>query len=377
MRIAEDVAIYALSPPLVTELWAHPEIISRKSLQVALKRKPNAPLTRFRRICSRLETVPFPDVNAWSEAIGKSHRLDPAEGNDLKPPKRNRRFFGWRPPDVSAVFRSDLLKQDTVGLIHALAKQIGLINGRPIKLLSDSLADPSPDSLLEAFARFEVTHNFDLKLDRYSQVCVLGTSQPARELVLHSTELPELMSALSGNAYLIVTAGLVRGDRVRFNRSFHPVGHVTLTGPYSAEDSDGYKLSPTAHVQVRTAREFLTQFGRWDMASKPVLASSTGYDFGEGDYKGIDLLRNIPHVVVSIRDFRSLWMSLGRKKGLRGCRNIEWRAMPSPSGRKYFGFLLFKPADNPFPIVVNPSVVYYHERTITGRSTYRQQQFSW
>jgi hypothetical protein len=102
------------------------------------------------------------------------------------------------------------------------------------------------------------------------------------------------------------------------------------------------------------------------MASKPVLASSTGYDFGEGDYKGIDLLRDIPHVVVSIRDFRSLWMSLGRKKGLRGCRNIEWRAMPSPSGRKYFGFLLFKPADNPFPIVVNPSVVYYHERTITA-----------
>jgi hypothetical protein len=366
MRIADDVAIYALSLPLMAEFWDHPEIISRESLRSGLRRGQNAPTSRFRRICSLLEKVPFPEVDAWSLALGKTHDRGLEAKADLAPPTRKRTIFSRRPRCVPAVLRHELRAQDTIGVIQALAKRIGLIDGKPIKLFIDAPANAisGKDALLEAFAWFEVTHAFDRHLDRYSQVCVLETARPARELLLHRSELQDLMYALSGSAYL--TVRLARGERVKFHRPVRAADHVILTGPYGAKESNGRLLCPTAHAQIRTARNFLEQFGRFDMASKPILVSSAGYDFGAGDYADMSLLKHIPHVVVAIRDFRSLWMSLGRNKGLRGCTTIEWRAMPSPSGRKYFGFLLFKPTDNPFPIVVNPCVVYYLKRIMTA-----------
>jgi hypothetical protein len=143
------------------------------------------------------------------------------------------------------------------------------------------------------------------------------------------------------------------------------VDRVILTAHSGQRDyhASGEYRRPTWYADVASARAFLER----QVRSKPIVVSSLGYSWEDGDFRGTGLLRNIPHVVGTIRDLRSLWLSLGfySTMGLRGCRTIEWRPMPSLAGWKYFGFLLFKPADNPFPVVLMPCLVSFYERMMT------------
>lgn len=98
--------------------------------------------------------------------------------------------------------------------------------------------------------------------------------------------------------------------------------------------------------------------------TKPVIVSSVGYDFRKADYGGFSILGECPHVVVAIRDFYSLCSGLSH--GLRGSPAIEWRSMPSLNGHKDFGFLLFKPSKQAFPIIINPCVLSKYRRIVSA-----------
>jgi hypothetical protein len=69
INVADNIAIYALSPPGVEELWSQPKSISAKTLRRLLSRNLNNPLARFRQICSCLNGVSFPAIDScWQSA---------------------------------------------------------------------------------------------------------------------------------------------------------------------------------------------------------------------------------------------------------------------------------------------------------------------
>jgi hypothetical protein len=363
LEIADAIAIYALSPPLMLAL--QPDLISPDALTTALARKPNNPLSRFRELCSRLENVPFPKVFEWARAInieGVGGRPG-AEAERVVPSGHAKFSIFARRDEMPVGFRSDLYKLGTakfVQFVRALATHVGLLGSEPLRFYEDrtAIAQPDDEAVLEAFSVFDLTHAFRAEVDRYSQVCVLETSRVCRELV-YEDEPDRVIAALGARPYLML--GVIRGmSSDNFTRGPEHITDVIVTAPEQGADPDGNPLSPTWRVGVATASPFLASYG-W---RNPIVASSVGYDFGVADYTNVKLLRDVPHVVVAIRDFRSLWYGVG-PRGLRDCGAIEWMAMPSPSGRRHFGFLLLKPADNAFPIVVNPTLVSEYKRAVT------------
>jgi hypothetical protein len=361
LQIADCIAIYALSPPLMAILWSQPELISVEQLRASLRRNADNPLHRFRKICARVEEVPFQEALKWARALGVQWRgPDSASTNSRRtlPASRAKSFLFKSPTEISAGFRSDLLfGLDTARLLRTLGTRMGLFDSAQLRLIAPpSIRRPGQDPLLASFASFEASHGFRLDLDTYAQVCVCSTETDRRDGLYHEKDV---IAGMSGRRYLIVR--LMWSSNLQFARPPRTPTQVIITGPADGvHPDDGVSIYPTWYADIAAAGPFLASYGR----QRPIVASSVGYDFGAGDYAGAALLRDVPHVVLTIRDFRSLWGSI-RDNGLRGCRNVEWMALPSPSGRRHFGFFVLKPSDSPFPIVVNPTLVYQSRRAVT------------
>jgi hypothetical protein len=366
-QIADDIAIYALSPPAVEGLWSQAELITAETLRAALKGKRNDPLMRFREICSRLDGIPFPALEAWSRTVDWG-----ATGNHDLPLQRRGRWVFRNAAPIPAVLRADLYKRGDIGhVLRKLADRIGLRNPtdfwndtpeREGCVVSELGLDPqivanwvASEPIIKAFSQFEVTHGVDPGIDRYSQVCILESSRSYRELIF--PDASQTCRALSGGSYLTVV--LAHGSSYKFTQRPINAGEIIVSGPIVASDAEQNLLRPTWHADFAAARTFLRAIG----ISRPIIAGSIGYDFAVGDYAEVDLLKGIPHVVIATRDFRSLWFSLG--KGLAGSLQIEWRPMPSPSGHPYFGFLLLKPSNSTYPIVINAIILSQNERVVS------------
>jgi hypothetical protein len=362
LEVSDSIAMYSLSPPCMRTVWLQPEQVSVESLGAALERKEENPLRRFRQLCSRLEAVSFSAAVEWAHAVdieGRGVRSDAEKLQRMVPVAQRRVWHFGRQREIPASFRSELYELGTAKVLHALVARTGLFNAAPVRLYADGppLREPDAAAVFDAFASFEVTHGFVPELDRYSQVCVLETSSPSREIVYDTPDLAS--AALSCDPYLIVSVTRA-ASAATFTRAPEHLTQVIITGPSRGTDADGRSLRPTWYADIDSVTHFLKAYGQ----HQPILASSVGYDFGAGDYTGVTLLADIPHVVVTIRDFRSLWLALGRN-GVRGSRIVEWMPMPSPSGREYFGFMVLKAADSYFPIVVNPSLVSQRTRSVS------------
>jgi hypothetical protein len=123
-----------------------------------------------------------------------------------------------------------------------------------------------------------------------------------------------------------------------------------------------FTLRPCWYAPPEVARHALAALA----ATRPVIASSVGYSVGDGDYEGATVLRDVPHAVVAVSDFRSLWMRLAwLSEGLAGDRDIEWQAMPSSTGKPDFGYLVLKPRGRAHPAIVVPCLVRYRERIVS------------
>ena len=111
--------------------------------------------------------------------------------------------------------------------------------------------------------------------------------------------------------------------------------HIIITGTGARLSEDHYVVDPTWYAQSLTAREVLSEYGK----SIPIIVSSVGYHFGVGYQWPAHFSKMFRMSVPRLCDFNALWHSFSGKMGLRGCQSIEWRPMPSPSGRpSYFAF---------------------------------------
>jgi len=356
MEIAESIGCYALNPPCIAELWSNPEQISVEFLQTLLQSPLNNPLTRFKQICAQLETVSLQEVQAWSH-VQSSLDPDLLEKQRILPKSSKKHFlFRKNIEQLPTTFRLDLEKTGNVQVIKTLANRLGFLEYYES---SGSL----DEHILKLWESFNFTHTFQPSLDRYAQVVVLETRKNWREFVYSDSE--DARKTLSES--LLVIVSVMRGELANLNfPSYEKTDPIILTGYPKLDVSTEISkepLHPTWRTDLESANAFLTGFSK----IKPVIASSIAYDFGEGDFKGRCLLRNIPHVVVTIRDFRSLWFAISflGDKGLRNCKEIEWFAMPSLSGQPNFGYLLLKPANHEFPIVINPCVISEYNRILT------------
>jgi hypothetical protein len=98
-----------------------------------------------------------------------------------------------------------------------------------------------------------------------------------------------------------------------------------------------------------------------------VIVSSVGYHYGKGDFMVGECLANVPHVVVASSDFYSLWMRIGffdSTAGLTGNKALEYRPMPSPTWGIDYGYILIRPKDRSYRIVLNPIVLNEYHRII-------------
>lgn len=361
MTIADEIGVVALDLPLMRELWEAPEQVIRR-LDNALRTTSNAPQQRFEWLCSYFETVPYAEALSWAKrraGILPATEEDPdgVKVPHLPPGGKDRSIFSRRRAPLPVVRRTDLPRAETAKLMRTLLTRVGLhalvttAGERPANVLSD-------DELLEAFDIFDVTHGFLFGLDRYAQTCVLDRREVARERPLPDDPVQNVF-LLDLEPYLIVSRNRTPSV-VNFARRSEWVEGLLIRAPMRGEDEDGTPLSSTWTVDEETARPFLRSYSN----RGAIIASSVRYDLGAGDFEGMDCLVDIPHVVVAISDFRSLWMRL-ISRGLAESSEVEWKAMPSPAGRKHYGFLVLKPADRSFPVVLNPSPVEHFRRVVS------------
>jgi hypothetical protein len=346
MGIAEAVGVYALNIPLIGAIWSDPNQFF-DTINSALTQSPNNPLDRFHELCSRFQKMSFERMRDWSEAVWQT---DPASREAARklPGSPAKRGILRRRSELPVIFRSDLLPTKTVQVIRTLAARLGL----------GTFSSIDDERLLQIWETFKLTHMFVKEVDRYSQVCVLEKPRQYRAFVFQDAQTSQ--TALASVPVVVVT--LIRPSATEFPTVSANIDTIILTG-WTPQDGPHTEDRPVWHASVTEARAFLAEYATRNF----VVASSVGYDFGAGDFRGIKLLYDIPHVVVTIRDFRSLWWALAWKseKGLAGTRTIEWSAAPSLIGNKYFGFIILKPQNKSFPLVLNPSFIRERDRTVS------------
>jgi hypothetical protein len=354
MSIAEAIGLHSLNIPALRNLWTDPSKKSLMAFQAAIGRGGNDARMRFVALCNGLADIPYPEVRAWSETV-----WNPAESDATRLPGIGSRglldtilALGLRlarnkeQKGIERVRRSHLMKEDTA---------------KVIKVLTDSLFPESSHSLPKAediediWATHMLIHSFSVELDRYAQVCVhepAHTLHVKRELPV--TTLRALREFEWSSPFLL--ARVQRPKLWEMNFIAQRPREIILTAP------GVFGTIPTWTAPLEAARTFLQNFGR----TKPIIATSLGYSVKEGDFAGTNILREVPHAVTYISDFRSLWMDLACwNEGLVGSRIIEYMPLPSISGDPYYGYLLLKPAGRNFPVIVNPYVHYFGRRVIS------------
>jgi hypothetical protein len=103
-----------------------------------------------------------------------------------------------------------------------------------------------------------------------------------------------------------------------------------------------------------TARAFLKAFAR---NGGGIVVQSVGYDFGAGDLAGMTVVSGLPHAVMAVLDFRSLWtrMAVLSDAGMGGERDLQFCFVDSEEFPDEFGLLL-RGASVAQPIVVMPAL---------------------
>jgi hypothetical protein len=166
---------------------------------------------------------------------------------------------------------------------------------------------------------------------------------------------------------IAVTVSLRRGEdgsEFSFVRAEHRTRVIlTMWPPFRNNPGRSTPCTPSWYADLASAHEFLRQLG----TTTPIVVSSLGYSFGDGDFEDVTILQNVPHVVVVVQDFYGIWLRLAHfdPRGLNGATDIEWQAMPSPFGSPYFGFVVLKPKNCVSPILLVPCIYSTHDRALS------------
>jgi hypothetical protein len=333
-RVAQAVGVHALSPPIARALLADGGVLdaSGAALHRALAKPEAAPAARFRAICKALRGTPFAAVEAWARSV-----LVAADGGAADDLAAAARPAAERVAPVAAAYRA-ALADEIAPFLRAAAGRFPQID----------LAGGSVEELWESFV---ITTTVSTSLDVYAQTCVLPLRHRRDPPV---SEGPTPPFAFVRAEAVVVSRASDHGDQYAWLGGRADAG-VTLFAHLPDGDTVVWVTSLDA------ARRFLEHV--W--VDRPIVASGIGYDYASGDFAGVRLLADLPHVVVRLGDFRSFWVDVALLDGtgLAGATTLEWLPMPFPRNpASPYGFLLLKGEGRDYPVLLNPIVVGQYER---------------
>lgn len=332
--IVENAAQLALNSPVVERILGDPDAaVAAPFGPLLARRREEQPLWRFQAVLDWLERCPAEQLVAWADGRDGRDGRGGGDGVDaVDGPTIRSSAFGRRRP-LPEVRLRDLFRADVDRFVQSVAEASGLGDRTP--------SDDNPATWAELWSDGHLVDTFVPQLDRYAQTCVVGPFRSSIPVTVSADPPPAAEQAD------IVIAGVVPpGD---YRQGWHTPfpeggGHLIFGGrrfESTAWVSPGEQLRPVL-LQARDRRA-------------AIAASSNNYAYASADYLSCPLLADIPHTVMALLDFRALWTHLGfGEGGLAGTKAFEWAALPSPRFGKPYGYLLVKPTDRPYPVVVLP-----------------------
>jgi hypothetical protein len=339
MTVTEALGVAALSPPAVRDVLA--ERSFRLVSSGAFSQPPNDPTTRLEQLCSGLAGTSFGALEQWAEAVLRQSRQEHAPSSL---------------PEVAGRAGSDL---PPVVLRGTLEPEVEAVCGLIRSAMEGSFAPDLPDERLASHWDWFVNwFVFSNRFDRYAQVHVIPPMglQGRHEYPVYTGDDPP-PQLLSGFALGVTRAARTTVDDLSWSKG-HSQHGVALFGL-----NEDIRDKVSWETDLGRSRAFLELYAPY----APVVVNGIGYDSRRGDFDAFSLVADIPHVVLTIRDFKTFWLGHAvNGDGLFGSRTIEWMPMPSPSNpRSPFGFLVLKGQGALFPIYVMPCLVNQHQRIVS------------
>jgi hypothetical protein len=334
LDLGEAIAVHALGPPALAQVFSTTLEVER--LERALVSRETAPLARFRRVCDALTRADWASLEAWTRSTFKA-----ALSADADPPTEPA-------TDVPAVQRARLEP-------YAMGFAAGALGS-----LGAGRVAPSTEELEARWDAFRVLFTVMPNLDVYSQTCVLPAATD-RGYPVYSGEIAPLHFDLA--SIFVVSRSSDHRAGYEWSKPRRDDG-VAIVG--RLEPVPNEFATSVWETTFDAARRFLLSAALGRGAS--VIANGVGYDDESGDFAEFPLLEGIPHVVVLLRDFRSLWfgIAVGDGRGLGGSRTVEWMPMPFPMNpASYFGFLVLKGRDRAWPVFLLPCIIGKYERIVS------------
>jgi hypothetical protein len=339
MMVTEALGVAALSPPAVRDVLA--ERSFRLVSSGVFSQPPNNPTRRLEQLCSRLAGTSFGALEQWAESVFRQAQQEHSPSSL---------------PELAG--RAGLVLPPVV-LRGTLEPEVESVCGLIRSAMEGSFAPDLPDDRLATHWDWFVNwFVFSNRFDRYAQVHVL----PPLELegnhdypVFTGEDPPPQL--LSGFALGVTRAARTTVGDVIWSRghSQHGVALFSL--------NDDLRRMVSWETSLDRSREFLELYA----SHAPVVVNGIGYDSRRGDFDAFSLVSDIPHVVLTIKDFKTFWLGHAiNGDGLFGSSTIEWMPMPSPSNpRSPFGFLVLKGQGSLFPIYVMPCLVNKYKRIVS------------
>jgi hypothetical protein len=101
-------------------------------------------------------------------------------------------------------------------------------------------------------------------------------------------------------------------------------------------------------------------------ARRPIVVASPNYQYATADFSDVELMRDIPHLVMCITDVNTLWLRLCLFEGsLGGFTDLEYQTIPSATLGPRYGFLVVKPAAKGFPVLLVPIILSQQSRVLS------------
>ncbi len=347
VEIAESIAIIALNLPDVLELWNEPGAARIGKFFASLGQREAD--KRFAAICTRVKGVPYDTLYAWAKLV-----TEPGEASIKEPPHVSRgglldRIGASAKARLSIVTRANFTTDRTYEVIKALVRHT--VSDRSAPFISDDMVSAEWD-LYSAL-------QFSPFIDKYAQVCIVprAARTDLRVPVVGAGDLKLLMQAPC------ITVGV--GDAPAFQHA-QPVrnpNHVTVSAPYVRS----WSAMPMRGEQdwvatIQDARPVLQVLS----ARRPIVVSSPNYQYATADFRDVELMRDIPHLVMCVTDVNTLWLRLCLLEGsLGGFTDLEYQTIPSATLGPRYGFLVVKPVAKAFPVLVVPIILSQQNRALS------------
>lgn len=346
-EVAETLAILALSPVRSRELLLEctkplDDRSANRRVNAMLAARDVDPTRRFQRLCREVRGVSPGELQAIERAV--------------------RNGVDGRPVRVGSIEVANPAETaNTVATaLDELAGRVGL-------------TEPDGRARWEGrWQRYRARWGIDNRVDRYAQVAVVGDgflgAAPIETWNSGRTDEPPADLLLS-SAIMVTAAPETPNQRYGYRMPVHDPERIGALGVRLSSHFSFLEDVPNAVVAWETTQRKLRRHLSDIVvpAGVPVLVAEPGYDYAEGDLRGAMLLRDIPHVVVRVSSFWRWWREICESdSGLAGSRSIEWLPMPSardPEG--FFGYLVTKPAERLWPIVLHTVCITQYERALS------------